>query len=177
MSGCMSIVHIYYKINPRTMDTWGNIIDLYWFGHLLIHLFDLICHLTNICWFVQWFRQHTLKGIWLHLLKTGAMNHRRNWKPSLVGGWTTHLKNMLVKLHHFPKVRDENKTYVWNILKPPPSSFKCLHFTRISIEIPTRKLWREKLHDRNDRTCDPRSMRKNPRPFGNTYTYLEDHPS
>ena len=34
----------------------------------------------------------------------------------LVGGWTTHLKNMLVKLDHFPKVRGENKTY----LKPPP---------------------------------------------------------
>ena len=33
----------------------------------------------------------------------------------LVGGWTTHLKNMLVKLAHLPRDRGENKTY----LKPP----------------------------------------------------------
>ncbi len=33
-----------------------------------------------------------------------------NWgyNPILVGGWTTHLKNMLVKLDHFPKDRVEN---------------------------------------------------------------------
>ena len=30
----------------------------------------------------------------------------------------THLKNMLVKMDHFPRVRGENKKY----LKPPPSS-------------------------------------------------------
>ena len=30
-------------------------------------------------------------------------------KPLLVGGWTTHLKNMLVKLDHFPNFRDDNK--------------------------------------------------------------------
>ena len=30
---------------------------------------------------------------------------------------STHLKNMIVKLDHFPKVRGENKKY----LKPPPS--------------------------------------------------------
>ena len=35
----------------------------------------------------------------------------------LVGGWTTHVKNMLVKLDHFPNFRDENKKNV----KPPPS--------------------------------------------------------
>ena len=34
----------------------------------------------------------------------------------IVGGWTTHLKNMLVKLDHFPNSWGENKTY----LKPPP---------------------------------------------------------
>ena len=34
----------------------------------------------------------------------------------LVGGWTTHLQNMLVKLDHFPMDRGENKKY----LKPPP---------------------------------------------------------
>ena len=38
-------------------------------------------------------------------------------KTLLVGGWTTHLKNMLVKLDHFPRDRDEHK----NNLKPPPS--------------------------------------------------------
>ena len=37
-------------------------------------------------------------------------------KYVLVGGWTTHLKSMLVKLDHFPNFRCENKTYV----KPPP---------------------------------------------------------
>ena len=33
----------------------------------------------------------------------------------LVGGWTTHLKNMLVNLDHFPNFRGEKKT----CLKPP----------------------------------------------------------
>ena len=32
----------------------------------------------------------------------------------VVGGWITHLKNMLVKLDHFPKDRDENKRSEWN---------------------------------------------------------------
>ena len=32
----------------------------------------------------------------------------------LVGGWTTHLNNMLVKLDHFPGFRGENKKNVWN---------------------------------------------------------------
>ena len=35
----------------------------------------------------------------------------------LVGVWATHLKNMLVKLDHFPRDRVENK----KCLKPPPS--------------------------------------------------------
>ena len=35
---------------------------------------------------------------------------------TLGGGWTTQLKNMLVKIGIFHKVRDENKQY----LKPPP---------------------------------------------------------
>ena len=35
----------------------------------------------------------------------------------LVGGWTTHLKNMLVKLDHETPNRDKNKKY----FKPPPS--------------------------------------------------------
>ncbi len=30
----------------------------------------------------------------------------------LVGGWTTQLKNMLVKLDHFPRDRGENKKYL-----------------------------------------------------------------
>ena len=30
--------------------------------------------------------------------------------PELVGGWTTHLKNMLVKLDHFPQVGVNIKT-------------------------------------------------------------------
>ena len=34
----------------------------------------------------------------------------------LVGGWTTPLKNMLVKLDHFRRDRCENTKY----LKPPP---------------------------------------------------------
>ena len=34
-------------------------------------------------------------------------------KMLLVGGWTTQLKNMLVKLDHFPKDRGENKN-IWN---------------------------------------------------------------
>ena len=33
----------------------------------------------------------------------------------LVGGWTTHLKNMLVKLDHLPRDRGKNQKY----LKPP----------------------------------------------------------
>ena len=35
------------------------------------------------------------------------------WACYLVGGWTTHLKNMLVKLDHVPRVKI-------NKLKPPP---------------------------------------------------------
>ena len=35
----------------------------------------------------------------------------------LVGGWTTHLKNMLVNLDHFPKVRGKNQ----KCFKPPLS--------------------------------------------------------
>ena len=31
---------------------------------------------------------------------------------TLVGGWTTHLKNMIVKLDHFPKNRRENEQYL-----------------------------------------------------------------
>ena len=34
----------------------------------------------------------------------------------LVGGWTTHLKNMLVKLDHFPNFRGENSKNIWNHL-------------------------------------------------------------
>ena len=38
------------------------------------------------------------------------------WGPRVVGGFNpTHLKNILVNLDHFPKVRGENKMY-W---KPP----------------------------------------------------------
>ncbi len=32
----------------------------------------------------------------------------------LVGGWTTHSKNMLVKLDHLPKDRGENSKNIWN---------------------------------------------------------------
>ncbi len=40
-------------------------------------------------------------------------------KPMVGGGWTTHLKKMLVKMGIFPKFRGENKT----CLKPPPRTF------------------------------------------------------
>ena len=39
----------------------------------------------------------------------------KKWYLNLVGG-STHLKNMLVKLDHFPRDRGENRT----CLKPPP---------------------------------------------------------
>ena len=49
-------------------------------------------------------------------------NHRGD-QPSarclhlqLVGGWTAHLKNMLVKLDHFHKVQGANPKNVWNDL-------------------------------------------------------------
>ena len=35
-------------------------------------------------------------------------------EANLVGGWTTHLKNIIVKLDHIPKNRDENSKNVWN---------------------------------------------------------------
>ena len=38
----------------------------------------------------------------------------------------THLKNMIVKLDHFPNFRGENKKY----LKPPPSTFSCIDSKR-----------------------------------------------
>ena len=34
-------------------------------------------------------------------------------KKKLVGGWTTHLKNMLVKLDHLPRDRSENSKNLW----------------------------------------------------------------
>ena len=48
--------------------------------------------------------------------------HKQNWKHAifLVGGWTTHLKNMLVKLESSSPNRGENKKY----LKPRPSEVK-----------------------------------------------------
>ncbi len=39
---------------------------------------------------------------------------------NLVGGWTTHLKNMLVKLGIFPKDRDENSKNMLKHFEPPP---------------------------------------------------------
>ena len=42
----------------------------------------------------------------------------------------THLKNMLVKLDHFPKVRGENKKY----LKPPPCGWILGRFFSTSKE-------------------------------------------
>ena len=57
-------------------------------------------HFTLKCWF---------KSIINFLLK------KRCKKTNLVGGWTTQLKNMLVKLDHLPQPnRGENKKYVWN---------------------------------------------------------------
>ncbi len=42
-------------------------------------------------------------------LKSWSHGHDRN---NLVGGWTTPLKNMLVKMDHFPNFRGENKKYL-----------------------------------------------------------------
>ena len=37
------------------------------------------------------------------------------WGSRVVGGFNpTHLKNILVNLDHFPKVRGENKKQIWN---------------------------------------------------------------
>ena len=49
----------------------------------------------------------------------------------LVGGWATHLKNMLVNLEIFPNFRGENK----KCLKPPPRFDTILH------RKPLWKLW------------------------------------
>ncbi len=56
---------------------------------------------------------HLLSGTQAKLLGTQVTNLKVD---SQVVVEPTHLKNMLVKLDHFPKDRDENKTY----LKPPP---------------------------------------------------------
>ena len=42
-------------------------------------------------------------------------------KTTLVGGWTTHLKNMLVKLDHFPWFRGENNAAPKTIGRAQPS--------------------------------------------------------
>ena len=44
-------------------------------------------------------------------------------KSKLVGGWTTHLENVLVKLDHVPKVRGKNQ----QCLKPPPKNHRFVN--------------------------------------------------
>ena len=55
----------------------------------------------------------------------------------LLGGWTTRLKNMLVKMGIFPKFRGENTKY----LKPPPSFFytykMCIYNYTITVATAT----------------------------------------
>ena len=46
----------------------------------------------------------------------------------LVGGFSpTHLKNMLVKLDHSPRVRDEKNTYLKPPQGGPPTSFNWVY--------------------------------------------------
>ena len=49
-------------------------------------------------------------------------------KTKLVGGWTTHLKNMLVKLEIFPKI-GVKITNIWNHHLVKMSSWKMKQFT------------------------------------------------
>ena len=55
----------------------------------------------------------------------------------LLGGWTTSLKNMLVKMGIFPKLRGENTKY----LKPPPSFYyiykMCIYNYTITVATAT----------------------------------------
>ena len=52
---------------------------------------------------------------WIMVLEMGGDPNDLLSGLILLGvGWTTHLKNMLIELDHFPNFRTEHKKYVWN---------------------------------------------------------------
>ena len=68
--------------------------------------------LWNTSW---WFRNSANQLIWFDMCQGYKVPIILKF-AFLLGGWTTHLKNMLVKLDHFPRDRGKNK----KCLKPPP---------------------------------------------------------
>ena len=101
---------IYYRSHPLRLNLKNPLILLGWVSHPPIEMsWELI---DPTAWSSKTHQWSSLRQILWLVGPPSAKNNRASW-------WffPTHLKNMLVKLDHFPRDRDENQKY----LKPPPS--------------------------------------------------------
>ena len=86
-----------------------------------------ICFLVDVCQFFWFFPQKCCSNMfagwclsgWCFFWQKSLAKHPSLGVSKLLGGWTnpkvsTHLKNMIVKMDHFPKDRVENSKNLWN---------------------------------------------------------------
>ncbi len=89
----------------------------------------------------------------------------KHYQPtSLVGGWTTHLKNMLVKLDHFPKIGMNIKN-VWKqpVLLSTSHRFFCeLRRSPSSTALVMRRGWTLTTPIRSKKLPTPSGLRTTP---------------